>query len=113
MGKASGSDFLLRQTPDGMMLGFRLKGDRGGIKVVAVGAIAEQLADLQAAVVGKRVTCWGRLSDESWTPKGTDRAVTYQVLALARIRIPDVGDLPRPASMFSAEEDAELDRVLA
>ena len=80
VGDRQTSDYALRQTPDGLSLGFRLRGDRGGILVRCSGPLAEQLAAFREAVVGQRVTCWGRVGEESFTPRGSDRKVTYQVL---------------------------------
>lgn len=89
VGKASDSDGELRQTPDGWVLGFRLKANgRGGIKVVAHDALAHALA-AGMPFMGQRVTCWGSVRDESFTPKGATRKVTYQVLDLERISTPD------------------------
>lgn len=90
------TDYELRQTPHGYHLGFRLVSEKGGIKVVASDYLAEELATYKAEVVGKRVTCWGRIEDQEFTPKGARKPVTYQVLTLERIRVPDLGDLPSP-----------------
>ena len=96
VGDMSSSDFLVRQTPDGSALGFRLRGAKGGILVKTAGRLAEQLFDAREAVVGKRVTVWGRIGEESFTPnKPGAKKVTYQVLAADRVRVPEVGDLPR------------------
>ena len=100
VGDRSTSDFLLRQTPDGSALGFRLRGAKGGILVKASGALADQLFANREAVVGKRVTVWGKVGDDSFTPKN-GKTVTYQVLAAERVRVPDLGDLPRA----SVEDD--------
>lgn len=82
-------DFELRQGPEAMLLGFRLKEGRKSQKVVAQGMLAEALATLKDDVVDKRVTCWGTLVGEEFTPKGTTRSVSYQILHLERIRTPD------------------------
>ena len=110
VGTSKDSDLELRQTPEGPAIGFRLKGDKGGIKVIARGDLADTLAMVKSELVGQRVTCWGRVSDETFTPKGTQKKVVYQVLALERIQAPEF-TLPAPEAesvpMFDAE--AELD----
>jgi hypothetical protein len=93
VGDRPSSDFLERRTPDGPALGFRLRGEKGGILVECRGPLADQLYGFREAVVGKRVTVWGALSDRSFQSKDK-REVTYQVLAADRVRVPDIGDLP-------------------
>jgi hypothetical protein len=90
------ADFELRQTPEGFALAFRLVQGRHGIKVVAHDRLAEGLALIKADVIGKRVTCFGHISDETFRPRGATKDVTYQVLTLARIEGPDFV-LPAPA----------------
>ena len=80
IGTAKDSDFQLRETPDGWALGFRLVSDKGGIKVIARDAMAQGLAASVGETVGKRVTVWGRIKDEEFTPKGARRKIKYQVL---------------------------------
>jgi hypothetical protein len=90
VGTARDSDFELRESPDGWTLGFRLKANgRGGIKVLARDALALGIAASKESLVGQRVTCWGHISDESFTPSGSKRKVTYQVLQLERMTGPD------------------------
>jgi hypothetical protein len=90
VGTARDSDFNLREAPDGWTLGFRLKSNgKGGIKVLARDALALALSASKDTIVGQRVTCWGHISDETFTPKGSTRKVTYQVLQLERIQAPD------------------------
>lgn len=92
------NDFELRQTPDGSILGFRLKeGRKEGLKVVAKSPLAETLAAFKDEIVGQTVTCWGVLMGEEFTPKGTRRNVSYQVLYLSRIKGP-FGEFPAPDS---------------
>jgi ERF superfamily len=101
------TDYNLRQTPQGFHIGFRLISPKGGIKVVAYDALAEALALVKDDVVGQRVTAWGRISDETFTPQGSKKAITYQVLTLERIQTPTV-ILPAPdaptEALFSDEE---------
>lgn len=94
VGEKASSDFLLRQTPDGPTLGFRLRTPRGGILVRCTGALADQVVAFREAAVGANVTCWGRVTDETFTPRGQTKPVTYQVLACDRLSIPGVGVLP-------------------
>ena len=97
VGDRSTSDYLLRQTPEGSALGFRLRGERGGILVETRGALADQLMAHKDAAVGARVTVWGTVTERSFTPKkGPD--VTYQVLAADRVRLPGIGDLSSDAT---------------
>lgn len=97
VGDKVSSDFLLRQTPEGPALGFRLRGEKGGILVECRGPLATQLSAFREAAVGKRVTVWGALGERGFTPK-TGKPVTYQVLAATRVRVPEVGDLPTDAT---------------
>lgn len=135
-GDKASSDFMLRQTPDGSALGFRLRGGKGGILVECRGPLAEQLATFRDAVVGQRVTVWGTLAERTFRPKGAKADVTYQVLAAERVSVPGIGILPTSATptpdaaperptgpteaesepLFSDEEqaaiDAEQERIL-
>lgn len=117
VGDKASSDFMLRQTPDGSVLGFRLRGTKGGILVRCSGPLAEQLAQVKESVVGTRVTCWGRVTEESFTPKGKQQPVTYQVLAATRVSVPDKGTFPVETEapsvpMFSESEQELIDLAL-
>lgn len=94
VGDRTSSDFLVRNTPDGPALGFRLRGAKGGILVETKGPLAVQLDRIKDAVVGQRVTVWGKVTSRSFTPKGSTRETTYQVLAADRVRVTEIGDLP-------------------
>ena len=85
------SDFELRQTPAGPGLSFRLAQGRQGIKVVALGPLAEAIAAIRPTIEDQRVTCWGSITDEEFTKDG--KTIRYQVLTLSRIQTPD-GMLP-------------------
>jgi hypothetical protein len=106
IGTAKDSDFQLRETPDGWALGFRLVSDKGGIKVIAFDALAQGLAASVGETVGKRVTVWGRIKDEEFTPKGAKRPVRYQVLTLERIKTPEY---ELPATVAPGQEALELE----
>jgi hypothetical protein len=93
VGDKASSDFLRRQTPDGSALGFRLRGERGGILVETRGPLADQLHANRDKVVAHRVTVWGAIAEREFTPKGKP-PVRYQVLSAERVRVPEVGDLP-------------------
>ena len=93
VGDKASSDFLLRQSDAGPRLGFRLRGDRGGILVETTGDLADQVSAHRDAIVGQTVSVWGVLMERSFTPKGKAE-VTYQVLAAERLRAPGIGDLP-------------------
>lgn len=84
------ADFELRETPEGHVLAFRLRSGRKSIKVVAYDTLAEALALVMAQVVGARAQCWGVISDETFTPKGSTKSITYQTLRLHRIATPDL-----------------------
>ena len=115
-------DFELRQGPDGYSLPFRLRQGRRAVIVVAHGALAEALHAMKAEVVGKTVTCYGRIEPQSF-PKPNGPAVTYDVLQLARMKTGEwtlpaaVESEPAPTEaasvpMFSAEEEATLDAAI-
>lgn len=104
------SSFELKQESNhGHVIGFRLRGPKGGVLVRAFGPLAEQLDAARDAVIGARVSVWGRMETESLR-EGRGK-VTYNVLTADRVRIPDVGDLPRADAPRrpTAEEQAELD----
>jgi hypothetical protein len=117
------SDYSIRQTPDGPALGFRLRGDKGGILVEAKGELATQLDTFRERIVGSRVTVWGTVGDRSF--KTDKRTTTYQALAAERISVPLLGLLPMEPDedeppkdtvtvpMFTAEEQAAIDEVLS
>ncbi len=121
VGDKASSDFLVRQSPEGSALGFRLRGGRGGILVECRGPLADQLFAHKDAIVGKRVTVWGGITERAFTPKGKPE-VRYQVLAAHRVRVPDIGALPTDAttepsgppepSGAATDDPAELDRQL-
>ena len=93
-GKQMTSDFLLRQTPEGPALGFRLVGE-GSILVECRGPLATQLFSVREKVIGSRVQCWGKPRDVVVPPTGKKSGWTYVAIAAERVRVPDVGDLPR------------------
>lgn len=107
-GDKQSSDFQLRQTPDGPSLGFRLRGERGGILVECHGDLAVQLDAFREPTIGQRVTAWGTISDREWTPKGAKRPVMFQVLAAERVRVPGIGDLPTVPTTEPVAEEAGL-----
>jgi hypothetical protein len=98
------TDLQLRQTPDGPVIGFRLKQGRQSIKVQAHGPMATAVASLDE-LQGVTVTCWGTLVGEEYTPKGVTRSVSYQVLRLERMTGPTF-TLPVDPKRFT---DAAID----
>lgn len=122
VGDKASSDFLVRNTPDGPALGFRLRGVRGGILVETRGPLAAQLHDHRDDVVGQRVTVWGEIADRDFPLKGKSQAVRYQVLTAERVRVPGLAyDLPRAADqpteapsapLFSPDEDEAIAQAL-
>lgn len=125
VGKAP-ADFELRATPKGQVLAFRLTDGRKSMKVVAYDALAEALAAVKSTVVDQRVQCWGVVSDETFTPKGSSKQITYQVLTLNRIEtpdftlpapdvagIPDSGGVTSEAESSADTKDSDLDAEIA
>lgn len=101
-------DFLPHQGPDGAVLSFKLVSKAGGIKVIARGSLAEVISLAKDQTVGEQVTCWGRISDDTFTPKGARKPITYQVLALERIKTPSY-TLPAPDDVLEEpSDDVEL-----
>jgi hypothetical protein len=82
-------DFLPKMSPDGSVLAFKLVSPAGGIKVIVHGDMADILSSLREGVIGQRVSVWGRIRDETFTPKGSKKEVTYQVLDLERVKGPE------------------------
>jgi hypothetical protein len=104
------ADFELRQTPDGMRLAFRLTAGRKGWKVITTGQLAEAVSALRVPIEGQRVTVWGRMMDETFTPKGMTKAIVYQVVHAERIQTPDY-TLPAPVDVtpgLTEEEKAAI-----
>ena len=66
------------------------------------------LAVHRAELEGQRVTCCGSFTDETFTPKGTDKPVTYQVLHLTRIETP-AGAFPQAAGATESAPEPEPD----
>jgi hypothetical protein len=118
-------DFLPHQGQrDGVdvsILTFKLTSTAGGIKVIAYGQLAEALSLLKGSIIGQRVSCWGRIRDETFTKQPTKAGgkpftQTYQVLDLERIQTPDVTlpaadeGLPEPpedVSLIGEKPEAE------
>ena len=114
MGKGD-ADWSLRQDPDhGHRLAFRLVQGRKGYKVVALGSLAEALTTMRPAFEGQKATVWGTFHDETFTPKGETREVTYQIVHLERIQTADY-TLPADESIalgqVAAFDQAESDRI--
>lgn len=103
-------DLQVRQTPEGPVIGFRLKAGRQQQKVEAHGPLAVALGGLGTDLIGQTVTCWGQLVPHSFTPKGTTRPVDYAVLRLERIH-GAAFDIPAP-TLFSDDEQAAIDAAL-
>jgi hypothetical protein len=86
-------DFLPKMSPDGSVLAFKLVSPAGGIKVIAKGDLAYVLSSLREGVIGQRVSCWGKIRDETFTKLATTKSKaftqTYQVLDLERIKGPE------------------------
>lgn len=106
--------FLPTPSPEGEVLTFKLKGDGrgGGIKVIATGLLATQLADAKEDVLGARVTAWGPVRDESYTNKA-GRVISYPIVHLERISTP-VGAFPIVPAVAEGQVPFDLsDEALA
>lgn len=101
------SDGELRYSPDGALIGFRLRSGRGGIGVEAHGPLAEQIAEHRDRIIGQRITVWGKIDDRQFTPAGKIVPVRFQVLVAERLRAPEVGDLPVETAPTSELTEAE------
>ncbi len=110
------ADYELRESPEGWSLSFKLMDGRKGFRVVASDGLAQALSLIREDVIGKRVTCWGRMGTASFTKGG--QKVTYNVLELERIQTPDVAlpiEIVVPDTIplgLTPEQDDELDRIL-
>lgn len=90
------ADFELRlEAKHGHKLVFRLVEGRTGIKVVALGPLAELIAEYRDGIEGQRVTAWGEIEDKEFTPSDAKRPVKYQVLNVSRLKV-GVLDLTAP-----------------
>jgi hypothetical protein len=105
------ADFELRQSKDGPRLSFRLVQGRKGLKVICTGPLAESIAAVRSEVESQRVTVWGTLHDESFTPKDAQRPIVYQVVHAERIATPDY-ILPGPSEPAEAESVPLFDQPL-
>lgn len=97
-------DFLMRQTPEGPILAFRLTDGKKGWKVYARGVLAELITEYREGIENQRVTCWGTFSDEDFTKTeaGKKKTIVFQVLNLSRLKVGTL-DLTEP----DAEPDEE------
>lgn len=111
VGKAP-ADFEIRERAEGgWAVAFRLTDGRKSMKVIAYDALAEALHAVKANVIDQRVQCWGVVSDETFTPKGTTKSITYQVLTLNRIETADF-TLPSPdVAAMTVDASEELDAL--
>jgi hypothetical protein len=123
------SDFELRQTTKGWLLGFRLSmGPRKGMGVEVHGPLAEALAENRSTFLDQPVTCYGQIATRSFDkakPDGSTAKIKYDVLTLERIVAPDLtlsdealataaadASSPGPTAETPAPDlDAELDRL--
>ncbi len=109
----SDADFQLRLDPQrGPYLKFRLtaispgRGESKGWKVVTMGQLAEAVSALREPIEGQRITVWGRMMDETFTPKGRTKPIVYQVVHAERIQTPDY-TLPAPVDVTPGLTDEE------
>lgn len=107
----SGADFELRQSPEGPVAAFRLKQGRSGFKVIAHGALAIALAGMRPE--GQQVKVWGSMQPETWTPAGSTKEVTYNVVHLERMEGPDFVIPAVEAESLPLFDDDEAAAILA
>jgi len=117
VGKSRDSDFELRKSGDDehFILGFRLKSNGGGYKVLTRDELALQLVDVKDEVAGKRVEVFGRVRDHTERIRGRD--ITYQVIDAERIKtaagtlpvMPRREDEPEPIPIAVGQEILPLD----
>ncbi|MES2211330.1 MAG: hypothetical protein V4515_14300, partial [Chloroflexota bacterium] len=106
-------DLELRQQPDGPVIGFALKEGRAQVRVIAVGALAEQIAAFREAVEGKRLTCYGTMTPQTYTVnkgKPDERDIPYTELRCTSLTGPEGLALPMTDESRPPidAEDAEL-----
>ncbi len=117
VGDKTTSDFHVRNTPDGPVLGFRLRGEHGGeggILVRCRGQLAKDLDVLRESVIGHRATCWGKITTESFRPSGAKKDTTYEVLDADRVSVPGIPMLPtvaKPDAERTEPTDEEIARL--
>lgn len=99
-------DFNLRESPEGWALPFRIKDapNKAGQIIIAHDAIAQALAPMREALLGERVTVWGRYTDEETTPNAKGEVFGFKVLHLERIATRDF-ILPAPLT------DTPIDKI--
>jgi hypothetical protein len=105
------ADLELRESKDGPRLSFRLVQGRKGLKVICTGQLAEAIAAVRSEVESQRITVWGTLHDESFTPPNAQRPIVYQVVHAERIQTPDY-ILPGPSEPAEAESVPLFDAPL-
>lgn len=120
--KAMTTDFLVRQSPDGPFLGFRLANGAGaGVICEVRGDLAPALAVMEEQVVGQRVQVWGEFVEyKPPTVKHPYRAFRVSRLATPTFTIPAEGAQGQPPEAevapeppMGVEEDAPDEPVLA
>lgn len=106
LGKTAPVDGELRETPDGMSIGFVIGEGREKVQVVATGPLAEPLAAVLPLVIGERVQVYGPVSMQSMRVGNYDRK--FPRLGLVQIKTND-WTMPPPADtvpMFPDDEEA-------
>lgn len=108
VGDRPSSDFALRQSPDGPVIGFRLIA-KGGSLVRCRGALAVQLDAFREAAIGATVTVWGRLTDVPASKDPPRRG--YQIIEADRVSVPGVGVLPTDATPSMSHAPTAADAI--
>jgi hypothetical protein len=120
IGTASPVDGAVRQTPDGMCVGFVIGEGREKVQVVAYGPRAEAFALVLPTIVGKRVQVFGPISMETMRVGKFDRE--FQRVRLQKLVTPDeTVDFTEPeppvevetVPLFDEDEQARIDDALA
>lgn len=110
LGKIAPVDGNLRQTPDGMSVGFVIGEGRSKVQAVATGPRAEAFAQILPSIIGKRVQAYGPVSSESMTVRGSK--VPFLRVALTKLVTPDetIDLSAREAPSMEAFDMDALDR---
>lgn len=117
LGTSAPVDGHVRQTPDGMSIGFVIGEGRNKVQVVAVGPKAEAFAPLLPGILGQRVQTYGDASDETMTVRG--KAIPFVRVRLTKLVTPDAtfdfGVDPAEAPsipLFDDDEQKAIDAAL-
>ena len=112
-GTSRTSDYLLRETPTGHFLGFRLKGGgrKAGVLVEAHNEMAVALATVESAIIGQRLQVWGKFVTHELRQGGAYQALLLERLVAPELTLPaapDQGSAPSTPLEQAGTNDAGL-----